>query len=725
MADAFDLAWDSAPSTNILSGSSADNPTVINLADNQPDAFDLAWDSSQELGIGSALLKGAREAPRATYEAVKAIPSGLSNLLTAVVSPKQSLESGNTETVARGLGALGAGAAGAGVGASTGASIGLLGGPLAPITVPAGGIIGGALGGAAGLLGFDYLNQATGADKATTGQQDVQKLAEMTGGGVAMGAIGGAVKGGANMLASSPKLAEVLNRKSIGARQGDFAKSLKAKGFQETVEGDTTLNLAKSIEQVRKEGGFSGTRDPVALLDKNTSVLNSIEDNLSGVLKEADSVNTQSPVIPKYKISEDWIKTQPAAERGALTEALDEIKAAQNNILDGSLEALQAEKRALYGKTYGESGAAKEALAKYVASDLRAAIETGVDDLVKQGALPEKYSGVVKSLNERSGTYQEVRPILSRKVVQSMTDDPIAKLANIGFTTGGIGGTTGIGGWLGGPVGAAIGAGVGLTGKALTTPTGQALTAAGLRGVGKVANPISNLLNSVLTSKTIGAAQAAGEITEKESDALKLARKVLNKPDLSLTQEDDMKVNPIVSQFEGGQRLKAYEPPAKGSGVTVATGIDLGQRSAKELEDLGLSEALINKVRPYLGVKDAEAKGLLKSKPLSLTQDEADELDSAIGQKISSEVSSKYLKATGQDLSELPEEARTVIESLAYNFGPNLDSKLPTLWKHVTNNNWDKVQDFLVNTKWKQPELTKRRKREAALLNPLINQAKV
>jgi hypothetical protein len=538
MADAFDLAWDGVPVSTGLTGSSPANPTVINMSDGQPDAFDMAWDDSG-LGIGSALLKGAKEAPMATYEAVKAIPSGLSNLLNAVVSPKQSLESGNTETVARGLGSLGAGTAGAGAGASAGASLGLFGGPFAPVTVPVGAVLGGALGGAAGLLGFDYLNQATGSDETTTGQQDAQKLAELTGGGVTMGAIGGAVKGGANMLASSPKLAEVLNRKSIGARQGDFAKSLKAKGFQETVEGDTTTNLAKSIEQVRKEGGFSGTRDPVALLDKNTAVLNTIEDNLSGVLKEADSVNTQNPIIPKYKISEEWIKTQPAAERGALTQALDEIKAAQNTILDGSLEALQAEKRALYGKTYGESGAAKEALAKYVASDLRAAIENGVDDLVKQGALPEKYSGVVKSLNERSGTYQEVRPILSRKVTQSMTDDPIAKLANIGFTTGGIGAPTIAGSILGGPIGTAIGAGIGLTGKALTTPTGQALTAAGLRGVGKVAKPISNLLDSVLTSKSIGAAQAAGEITQKESDALKLARKVLSKPDTDLTPRNE------------------------------------------------------------------------------------------------------------------------------------------------------------------------------------------
>ncbi len=184
-------------------------------------------------------------------------------------------------------------------------------------------------------------------------------------------------------------------------------------------------------------------------------------------------------------------------------------------------------------------------------------------------------------------------------------------------------------------------------------------------------------------------------------------------------EQTDMGINPIVSKFEGGQKLEAYPPPAKGSGVTVATGIDLGQRSSAELKDLGLPDSLIEKVSPYLGKKDSTAKNYLKSNPLELSQDEADLLDSAISQKISSQVSDKYYEATGQELSDLPEEAKIVLESLAYNFGPNLDQKLPTLWSHVTNNDWEGVQDFLINTKWKQPELKSRRIQEAALLNPL------
>lgn len=470
----------------------------------------------KEPGALYSLGKGMIEAPGATYQAIKSIPNGLSNIYTAATSPIDSIQSGNTEKVVRGIGSMGAGIAGAGAGATWGGALGAFGGPLAPITVPAGALLGAALGGGAGLLGFDYLNQATGSDAITTGKQDLNKLAEMTGQGITMGVVGKGIQGAAEY---APKLAEVLNRKSIGARQADFAKSAKYKGLTDSPTGETTTNLGNSIEQVRQEGGFSGTRNPVKLLDKNTDVLNTIEDSLSGVLKEADSVNTESPIIPKYTKAEAWIKTQPASEQAALRSALDEIKAAHNTVLDGTLEALQKEKRALYGKTYGESGAAKEAVAKYVASDLKTAIENGVDDLVSQGKLPADYAGTVKALNEKSGVYQEVRPILERRVVQSMTDDPIAKLANIGFTTGGIGAPTIAGGVLGGPVGSAIGAAMGLTGKALTTPTGQALTAATLRGISK---PINAILNSkaasaILKPELIGAIEAANKKPVKEA----------------------------------------------------------------------------------------------------------------------------------------------------------------------------------------------------------------
>ena len=180
-------------------------------------------------------------------------------------------------------------------------------------------------------------------------------------------------------------------------------------------------------------------------------------------------------------------------------------------------------------------------------------------------------------------------------------------------------------------------------------------------------------------------------------------------------------INPVVAEFEGGQRLKAYPPPAAGSGVTVATGIDLGQRSVAELKDLGLDDSLIKKVTPYLGLKDTEAKASLKLKPLSLTKPEADALDTAVGGQIIASVAAQFKKDSGGiEFSSLPDDARTVVESLAYNLGPELPRKLPTIWKLIIDDDWAGVQKALRETKWKQPELVDRRNKEASLLSDLI-----
>ncbi len=183
------------------------------------------------------------------------------------------------------------------------------------------------------------------------------------------------------------------------------------------------------------------------------------------------------------------------------------------------------------------------------------------------------------------------------------------------------------------------------------------------------------------------------------------------------------RVSPIgedfVRQEEGNQQLKAYPPPAKGSGATVSTGVDLGQRTRKELEDLDVSPKLISKLSPYLGKKDASARLALKEKPLTLTKAEADELDRAVHSDIYSTVESK-LKNKGVRLEKLPAEAQTVIKSLSINFGKNFDESLPSLWKAIVNKDWAKLQELLVNTKWKQPELLARRRREAALLTEIV-----
>lgn len=69
----------------------------------------------------------------------------------------------------------------------------------------------------------------------------------------------------------------------------------------------------------------------------------------------------------------------------------------------------------------------------------------------------------------------------------------------------------------------------------------------------------------------------------------------------------------FLSAREGGRKLDGYVPHSRvsKSGVTIATGFDLGQRRRSELVALGLPHRLIEQLEPYLGVKRRDATTLL------------------------------------------------------------------------------------------------------------------
>jgi hypothetical protein len=84
----------------------------------------------------------------------------------------------------------------------------------------------------------------------------------------------------------------------------------------------------------------------------------------------------------------------------------------------------------------------------------------------------------------------------------------------------------------------------------------------------------------------------------------------------------------FISKLEGGQRLDAYVPAGSSkSGVTVATGFDLGGRDAKGLKAQKLPDTLIAKLEPYLGQTGKDAESFLKGQPLKIDKKEADLLD--------------------------------------------------------------------------------------------------
>ena len=148
----------------------------------------------------------------------------------------------------------------------------------------------------------------------------------------------------------------------------------------------------------------------------------------------------------------------------------------------------------------------------------------------------------------------------------------------------------------------------------------------------------------------------------------------------------------FIGAQEGGQRLQAYVPAgaARRSGVTVSTGVDLGQRAAADIQRLALSDALKAKLMPYALKRGDAARAFLRAHPLTLTREEADALDRAVRVALVLSLRRSYDRAKREfrGFDELPAAARTVIASVATQYGPRLDRATPRFWRRVIEEDW-------------------------------------
>jgi hypothetical protein len=172
----------------------------------------------------------------------------------------------------------------------------------------------------------------------------------------------------------------------------------------------------------------------------------------------------------------------------------------------------------------------------------------------------------------------------------------------------------------------------------------------------------------------------------------------------------------FIGELEGGQRLQGYipDPASSDSGVTVATGVDLGHRNAADLDRLGLDDDLKQKLLPYLGKTGPRSEEFAQT--LVLTQEEADRLDQAVRQAFVPRLLRLYDTATvGPRFDQLPSEAQTVIASVLYLY--QSPGKVPLFWGYVTSQDWaaayNELRDF-------HDSYQSRHDREANLLANLL-----
>ncbi len=178
----------------------------------------------------------------------------------------------------------------------------------------------------------------------------------------------------------------------------------------------------------------------------------------------------------------------------------------------------------------------------------------------------------------------------------------------------------------------------------------------------------------------------------------------------------------FISQEEGGQQLRGYVPmpDTSQSGVTIATGVDLGQRTPQEIDALEIPGPLKDRLRPFATLKRGAAVAALDETPLLISRDEASQLDRAVKSEALAGLRAVYDAAIAPDcpcFDDLPGPAQTTIASVAFQYGTDLPRRTPRFWRAVTAQDWlaavSELRDF-------QDRFAKRRNREADLIETLL-----
>jgi hypothetical protein len=493
MADDLDLIFDQAHA-----GASTDSGVDLDAI------FDQAHADPYSPGFFESAWQGAKNMPSDTLESIKSIPSGVSNIYNSIFSPVKSIEDGTTEKALRGTGKLASGVAGAGAGATLGA----FGGPAAPVTVP----VGAALGAAASLLGFDWLNQATGSDEPTTPEQDLQSLGYNTGSGLAGTAALKAIKAPIELIKKSPPVltetANALDRKSFGTRQSDYGKASDVRTI-ETPEGTVETPVKAALDDLAVNQKLGSSRNPSDMIKIADATTKEINTQITEAIKHFDETSS-IPAKPDFSGARQYLDSGsvPADLVESYASRLDDLEQGINTRGGGKLSFLQKQKVAL-GKSYDPADKVKSGFDRAIYNDLKTSIES--------------YYPEIKGLNAELSKYMIVDPILTRSLKASEGASPASKLRDFGYTTGGIGAPAIVGTMLGGPVGTAIGATAGLATKAMATPRGQATIAKGLRGAAKVARkvgPVTDFFSKAEVPLTGAIEGAEAPREERKSSAI-------------------------------------------------------------------------------------------------------------------------------------------------------------------------------------------------------------
>lgn len=154
-------------------------------------------------------------------------------------------------------------------------------------------------------------------------------------------------------------------------------------------------------------------------------------------------------------------------------------------------------------------------------------------------------------------------------------------------------------------------------------------------------------------------------------------------------------------KLEEGFETNPYIPKEDGkvldnSGVTVASGVDLGAATEDSFKKMGVSDEIIKKVKPYLGLKgEAANKKLTETPATALTEEEANELNKLVKKDRYNEVVKAFNKSSDIDWADLSDKRKAAITSVAFQYGLS-KVKGWGLWKQFTEGKWDEASDNML-----------------------------
>ncbi len=163
-----------------------------------------------------------------------------------------------------------------------------------------------------------------------------------------------------------------------------------------------------------------------------------------------------------------------------------------------------------------------------------------------------------------------------------------------------------------------------------------------------------------------------------------------------------------------GFETKGYVPDAKNSnsGVTIASGFDLG---ARVLEDLkGLPQDIIDVLTPFLSLRGAEAQEVASN--LNVSEDQAKIINEFAKSEAITNLRTEWENTTGTSFDDLSKEKATVLASVAFQYG-NLEKATPNFWKQTTSGDWEGAYNNLLDF---GDRYDSRRKEEANYLFPTL-----